>query len=730
MMKRWIASALLASTVCLPQLCTAQAADWSQLDDCGCGPRPMRLAVRHIEAKGIGYRKGYTTLEGFFPWVGDNWIPFLDLRGHVFNDGKFAANAGLGLRYANSRIWGANVYYDYRKTHHHHYNQIDFGLESLGTRWDFRANGWVPIGTTKSGHFDTAFDGFQGHHLILSHKREFAMAGANAEMGIHVDSIEDAPLYFATGPYYLHNRGRNVWGGEGRIALDYLEYMRLELSGSYDHLFHGIVQGQVTLTFPFGSRKAVRQPCNKSCCESILLSQRAVQRVDRNEIIAVHSQKSTRIAIDPTTSAPLTFWFVDNLSGSDGIFEDPFPTLLEAQNASSSHHIIYVFPGDGTSNGMDAGIVLKDNQRLLGAGLSYAFDTTRGPILVPAMATGLPLITNAGASTSGQVILAANNNEIAGLEIAATPVMWGILAESISSGHYHDNLFQAALAVGISNYSIGIGVLTCEGLFTIDHNTFNVSAQKGTGGGFLSGVYTYSNTGEVVIRDNSFNISGDSNHIGLYGVISVMDDCVYPILDNQFTMANVSTSPNQAFVGVYLDQPSPDAAYTIAGNNLSSDLGDTVTGVLLENSSNFARLFIENNSFFGMGSSAHGGRAISGTGLVGSGIIGITNNSFDRVDSSSSTPADVLLELDSGADIIMIIKENSFTHASETNVAVVNASSGATSCIILENNVSDLPLATTAYLLNNSAGGVMNATVSDNVGTVTTSGPVGTTPCH
>ena len=112
----------------------------------------MRVTARHIDPGGIGYNQGYTTLEGFFPLYNgwDSWVLFLDARAHIFNNGRPACNAGLGTRYlTQSRAWGLNAYYDYRKTNRQHYNQVGAGLESLGRVWDFRFNGYRCVGRKK-----------------------------------------------------------------------------------------------------------------------------------------------------------------------------------------------------------------------------------------------------------------------------------------------------------------------------------------------------------------------------------------------------------------------------------------------------------------------------------------------------------------------------------------------------------------------------------------------------
>lgn len=167
--------------------------------------QPMRIVGRHIEPGGIGYGEGYTTLEGFFsptrPFSGD-WVPFLDLRGHLFNDGKPAVNAGTGVRYIScSRVWGINAYYDYRKTNRQHYNQVAAGLESLGKVWDFRINGYLPVGGKSSPFWGHQFDHFKDNYAYLSGKKEFALKGANAEAAAHINITKNVDFTVASGPY-------------------------------------------------------------------------------------------------------------------------------------------------------------------------------------------------------------------------------------------------------------------------------------------------------------------------------------------------------------------------------------------------------------------------------------------------------------------------------------------------------------------------------------------------
>lgn len=248
-----------------------------QEGECEYRSKNEQVQLRHIEGKGVGYNQGYTTIQAFFTPDAENYIPMLDLRGHVFDDGKFAANVGVGLRYQSCWVYGIHAYYDYRQTQHFHYNQFALGLEMLGKKVDFRINGYLPIGRKQMIEED-------------KHKREFAFKGINAEVGVHLFKNDTTTLYGAIGPYYFEGRGRNAWGGGARFSATFLEHVRFEVSSSYDPVFKWIGQGQISLMYFFGPMKQLKKSPYRPCCDEMALRDRTSQWVDRNEIIVVDSE--------------------------------------------------------------------------------------------------------------------------------------------------------------------------------------------------------------------------------------------------------------------------------------------------------------------------------------------------------------------------------------------------------------------------------------------------------
>jgi len=450
------------STMCAFTVCQAETeVDKACFEN---APRPMRAAARYTSPKGIGYQTGYTTLEGFFSsMVKDKWLPFVDLRGHVFDNGKLAANAGMGVRYlTSSRVWGMNTYYDYRNTKHQHYNQVALGFETLGKVWDGRINGYLPVGWKQSPYYHTEFKEFKGHSMFLRSSREFALKGINAEAGFHLDHFKKAPLYFAAGPYYLTGKGASAWGGQVRASVDlFHRYLRLEANTSYDSFFKWIGQGQISVNYSFG-KKIKKTDCNRPS-----LYERAVQRVDRFEIIPVAKDHVETVAINPVTHEPYFFAFVDNTSHSLGTFESPYSTLATAEANTSPSQVIYVFPGDGTSTNMDSGITLQDSQMLLGASIVHPMSTTLGSVSIPAFASSLPVMTN---TVTAPVITLGNNNTVSGIYIENNTSN-GIFGNGVNNFTASGNTFIGGYAATVAGEAILLNDIS--GVLTVNDNLFS-----------------------------------------------------------------------------------------------------------------------------------------------------------------------------------------------------------------------------------------------------------------
>ena len=427
----------LPSILCV-LLCGATLAHAGGKPSCCNEIEHMRIDARHIEAEGIGYNQGYTTLETFLAPDNDAaLVPFLDLRAHVFNNGKFAANAGVGGRTIwGSRVYGINAFYDYRNTTRQHYNQVGAGLETLGTVWDVRVNGYFPVTSTTSGYYHPRFAGFIGHSLRVKRKVQSAMRGVDGELGAHIGKNCDYDFYAAIGPYYFQGKhGKAAVGGKARVAVSYKDYLTLEISDSQDGVFNNRVQGQLTLSVPLGPKMRLKKShnlcpptcdfgpsCPKTDDNAYALTQRLLQPVTRQEIVVVGRSSKTQ-----TASNAFSIIFVNNLSHSDGTFESPYPTLALAQANSAPGDIIYVFPGDGTTNGMNSGITLQANQSFWGSSAGHQVSTNFGIVTIPWLnPLTVPQMTN----TVTDAITLANGNDVSGFYIAPTP---GIGITGISS---------------------------------------------------------------------------------------------------------------------------------------------------------------------------------------------------------------------------------------------------------------------------------------------------------
>jgi len=426
---------------------------------CEPGPNSFRFSMAHREGKGIGYPQGYTSLDMFlmFSHTG-NVYPFFDLRGHMSNDGKPAANFGFGIRYLPetvNAVFGINTFFDFKKARHSTYEQLGLGLEILGTQWSLQANGYLPIIKT-SNIIDINFYEFQGHSALVHLQHEVAMKGGDVSLGrslVH-RGFFDLDAYLG-GYYFQGNQGLKAPGGYVKLTSSLSRFFSVDVQGSYDTLFKTIFQGAAAFHIPLGKRVKPKAR-DRSCYQETALARNLTDPVARFEMIVTHLHEQTTLGLDPRTDEPLYIVFVNNRAavGGNGTAEAPYSTLALAQTNSAPGQMIYVYSGNGLNTGMNAGITLQNSQWLQSSFLSFELMTSAGPVTVPAQSAQIPYITS---PTNGVTL--ANSNIVNGFHIAATN--YNISGVNINSAQIENNLLTgAAVDIVLDNVR---GSLSFEG---------------------------------------------------------------------------------------------------------------------------------------------------------------------------------------------------------------------------------------------------------------------------
>ena len=430
-------------------------------------PTASRGVLKHREHNGIGYDTGYTTAELFLaPAWKNNFMPFLDVRGHIFDDSTFATNLGIGLRY-NWSNWtiGGNFYYDFREAENINPHQLGGGLEFLSRYFDIRANGYGPIANTKF-ESPAAFSGFQGNSAVFQRRLRAALPAVDAEVGMPLGTrCGLVNWYAALGSYYLFEKTVNgcdlgdAFGGQGRITVDLINRFGAGFNMSYDKIFKWIFQGTVGVTLPLGPREKVLRSKNFLC-------QARNQLPHRAEIIPVE-KKRKRQAVG-------NIIFVNNTSSSNGTFESPFPTTAMAMAESSPGDIIYIFPGDGTTTGYDTPLVMQSDQTIQGSGVEL--DLGDG-FIVPAQTPGqYPKLLGSGLGA----IVPSINSTITGLDITSSSI--GIRTDDPTvpvggTNIFRHNIIHDCTDEGMLVGNAGSGLNSVN--YIITNNTCNNNGAEG-----------------------------------------------------------------------------------------------------------------------------------------------------------------------------------------------------------------------------------------------------------
>lgn len=347
--------------------------------------------------------------------------PFIDVRYLILDKGKQGANlgAGLGYQFREENRLSAYAYFDLTDSRTSYlFNQVMGGLsythplrvsgKNLGEMTCY-LNGYFPL-KSKERVSSPSFAGFTGYNFLLKQTDRYALTGTNLEIGYLSNSWNNWNMYVAASPYYFKRADIHGFGGFGKLRLVYNDLISAEVLVSSDRVFGTNVSGTIGIRIPLG-KKGMKAVKSRSCR---LHKSRPVERFEP----VILKKESKKFIAKDGSGAPLNFVFVNNLSGSDGTFEDPFATLLDAQNNSGMGDIVYVFSGDGTTKGMDQGFTMQEYQTLAGSGASLSVLTDKGVIVIPAHSNNGPIITND--TVDGDGITLISNCKVSGITVEET----------------------------------------------------------------------------------------------------------------------------------------------------------------------------------------------------------------------------------------------------------------------------------------------------------------------
>jgi hypothetical protein len=303
-------------------------------------------------------------------------------------------------------------------------------------------------------------------------------------------------------------------------------------------------------------------------------------------------------AIDPATGKPWVVWFVNNTSHSAGTFESPFPTLLQAENASSPNDMIYVFSGDGTTNGMNAGITLQNGQNFFGSGVKQQFSTTKGTVTIPALSVNNPSISN----TAGNVVTLGNGNVVSGFNVSVVNSNGIVNTGSINGATIMNNV----IAIETSGNSIAV---TGSGAVNISNNQIN---DLGGMGETAIGVAPTGGGMNGMISNNS--TAGFTNGITIDPIAAAGYD---------FTLEG-NTITNFRGIGIDVLSEGP-STIDIIGNTIETNLG--MSGIMIGGASTDSDVLIDDNYIVFNSAAATNGIGIT----LGSSDIVISNNTVQSI---------------------------------------------------------------------------------------------------
>ena len=502
----------------------------------------------------------------------NNNLLFADLRGWMDNNGVEEGNFGLGFRHMNSNdiIIGGYSFFDKRRTKNNHmFTQYNFGFEVLTLNWDFRTNFYFSDDRKKyldhpNGSFVLSGSSVYFHEPYY----ESSLKGYDVEIGRRIPYFENLQL-FVKYYHFWNNKIHETLDGFGFRGKYYLlennNYdLSVKLFYNSDDLRGDTKSLGLQYRHTFGKKNNIPEDSRSirgRMTDEIIRDVDIITKESAGDIYLVSESgnliNEANDIIDEENY--LTILYVDNsvVSNGNGTLLRPFKTLKEAENASAENDVIYVYSGDGTYNGYNEGLDLKNGQKLIGQGSNLTLADISGNV-----SDSSQIIINSGEHSFISKSFDGGDNDLNdylnninnyGVVVAANDVI--IKGVKISSFNSDTSKL----------YDHGSGI-TVKGKnnVTISNNilTDNVN----------SGIYAVSANNLTI--NNSNNISSNYRGLDLYSIN--YNEVTYNINNNNINNNNIGVN--------ILSRGNSETDLTIDNNTINYSGGNAINVTLKDNS--------------------------------------------------------------------------------------------------------------------------------------------------
>lgn len=417
------------------------------------------LRVRY-NTQSYGQEAGNLDLGTFKAFsYGDDALSFIDAQVTLSDKQGVGYNVGTGIRFLHDtgfspdpmRVMGVSIWADGSSTEaDNFFAQGGVSWESLGDLWDFRINGYSPLGKRflRGTTFETgAPPAFIGNDLALPTltTSDIAFFGAEAEAARR---LGDREAWGFAGLYLLNNGRDDTTGYQAGVRGYAVPDILVQFKVSNDDIFK--TNATFALTWFVGRTRT-------DYCATCSVLDRLREPVMRNNYVTIQTtQIAGGNALTDVNGERIRMVHVDSSAADDGdgTFENPLNNL-DAILANSGTGDIVLAHADSTFTGQNA--ILQDNQRFLGEGggiVHSVVTAEEGTVVFPETATDAlngtkPTIFGA----VGSAVTLADSNEVNNFLIdgnnVTTTAIFGADANGVTDPTLTNLMIQNIAGVGI-----------------------------------------------------------------------------------------------------------------------------------------------------------------------------------------------------------------------------------------------------------------------------------------